>query len=43
MDTPIPSGVLAQEFAYHGLAPSALRETTRARTLLDQIYVEIQR
>src|SRR5436190_9743021 len=26
MDTPVPSGVLAEEFAYHGLTPSFLKE-----------------
>ena len=43
MDTPVPSGVLAEEFAYHGLAPSFLKEMTRARELLDEIYIEIKK
>ena len=43
MDTPVPSGVLAEEFAYHGLAPCFLKEMTQARDLLDSIYTEIKR
>jgi hypothetical protein len=43
MDTPVPSGVLAEEFAYHGLAPSFLKEMHQARELLDEIYTEIKR
>lgn len=43
MDTPVPSGVLAEEFAYHGLAPSFLKEMHQARELLDEIYSEIKR
>ena len=42
MDTPVPSGVLAEEFAYHGLAPSFLKEIRQARQLLDNIYTEIK-
>jgi hypothetical protein len=43
MDMPIPSGVLAEEFAYHGLAPSFLKERHFATVLLDQIYTAIKR
>jgi hypothetical protein len=43
MDMPIPSGVLAEEFAYHGLAPSFLKERHSATVLLDQIYTAIKR
>jgi len=43
MDAPIPSGVLASEFAYHGLAPAHLKEMHEARELLDQIYTEIKK
>lgn len=43
MDTPVPSGVLAEEFAYHGLAPSFLKESHAAREMLDEIYTEIKR
>jgi hypothetical protein len=43
MDTPVPSGVLAEEFAYHGLAPSFLKEMHQARELLDEIYTEIKK
>lgn len=43
MDTPVPSGVLAEEFAYHGLAPAYLKEMVQARELLDEIYTEIKR
>ena len=43
MDAPIPSGVLAEEFAYHGLAPSFLKEMHQARELLDKIYTEIKK
>lgn len=43
MDAPIPSGVLASEFAYHGLAPAHLKEMHQARELLDQIYSEIKK
>jgi hypothetical protein len=43
MDAPIPSGVLAEEFAYHGLAPSFLKEIHQARELLDEIYTEIKK
>jgi hypothetical protein len=43
MDTPVPSGVLAEEFAYHGLAPSFLKEMTKARDLLDEILTELKR
>ena len=42
MDTPVPSGILAKEFAYHGLAPSFLKEMHQARELLDEIYTEIK-
>jgi hypothetical protein len=42
MDTPVPSGVLAEEFAYHGLTPSFLKEIHQARELLDEIYTEIK-
>jgi hypothetical protein len=42
MDTPVPSGVLAEEFAYHGLAPSFLKEMHHARQVLDEIYTEIK-
>ena len=42
MDAPIPSGVLAEEFAYHGLAPSFLREMHQAQELLDQICSELR-
>lgn len=43
MDTPIPSGVLAEEFAYHGFAPSHVKELHQAHELLDEIYTEIKR
>jgi hypothetical protein len=43
MDTPVPSGVLAEEFAYHGLAPSFLKERHSARMLLEEIYTEIKK
>ena len=43
MDAPIPSGMLASEFAYHGLAPAHLKEMHEARELLDQIYTEIKK
>jgi len=43
MDTPVPSGVLAEEFAYHGLASSFLKEMTQARNLLDDIYTEVKK
>ena len=43
MDAPIPSGVLASEFAYHGLAPAHLKEMHKARELLDTIYTEIKK
>ena len=43
MDTPVPSGVLAEEFAYHGLAPSFLKEMHQARELLNDIYTDIKR
>lgn len=44
MDTPVPSGIgLAAEFAYHGLAPSFLKEMHQAQHLLDSIYSEIKR
>ena len=43
MDTPIPSGVLAEEFAYHGFAPSHVKELHRAHELLDEIYTEIKK
>jgi hypothetical protein len=43
MDTPIPSGVLAEEFAYHGFAPSHVKELHQAHELLDEIYIEIKR
>ena len=43
MDTPIPSGLLAAEFAYHGLTPSFLHETHQAHQLLDEIYTEIKK
>jgi hypothetical protein len=43
MDAPIPSGMLASEFAYHGLAPAHLKEMHEARELLDQIYSEIKK
>jgi hypothetical protein len=44
MDTPVPSGVgLAAEFAYHGLAPSFLKEIHRAQQLLDSIYTEVKK
>jgi len=43
MDMPVPSGVLAEEFAYHGLAPSFLKERHEARMLLDVIYTEIKK
>ena len=42
MDTPIPSGVLAEEFAYHGFAPSHVKELHQAHELLDEIYTEIK-
>jgi hypothetical protein len=42
MDAPIPSGVLAEEFAYHGLAPSFLREMHQAHELLDQICTALK-
>jgi hypothetical protein len=42
MDTPVPGGVLAEEFAYHGLAPSFLKEMHLARELLDEVYTEIK-
>src|SRR5215471_29258 len=43
MDTPIPSGVLAEEFAYHGFAPSHVKELHQAHQLLDEIYTEIKK
>jgi len=44
MDTPVPSGVgLAAEFAYHGLAPSFLKEMHQAQQRLGSIYSEIKR
>jgi hypothetical protein len=43
MDAPIPSGVLAEEFAYHGLAPSYLRAMHQAHELLDQICTELHK
>jgi hypothetical protein len=43
MDAPIPSGVLASEFAYHGLAPAHLEEMREARELLDKIYTELRK
>jgi len=44
MDTPIPSGVgLAAEFAYHGLAPSFLKEMHKAQQLLDSVYTEVKK
>jgi hypothetical protein len=43
MDTPVPSGVLAEEFAYHGLAPSFLKEMHQARELLEEIYCEVKK
>jgi hypothetical protein len=43
MDTPVPSGVLAETFAYHGLAPSFLRELHQAHELLDEIYTEVKK
>src|SRR5579859_4205466 len=43
MDMPVPSGILAEGFAYHGLAPSFLKERHLATVLLDQIYSEIKR
>jgi hypothetical protein len=43
MDTPVPSGVLAETFAYHGLAPSYLREMHQAHELLDEIYTEVKK
>jgi len=43
MDTPIPSGVLAEEFAYHGFAPSHVKELHQAHELLDEIYTEIKK
>jgi hypothetical protein len=42
MDAPIPSGVLAEEFAYHGLARSFLKEMQEARQLLDKICLEVK-
>ena len=43
MDAPIPCGMLASEFAYHGLAPTHLKEMHEARDLLDQIYTQIKK
>jgi len=43
MDAPIPSGVLAEEFAYHGLAPSFLKEMHQACERLEEICAEIMR
>jgi hypothetical protein len=43
MDTPIPSGVLAEEFAYHGFAPSHVKELQQAHELLDTIYTNIKK
>ena len=43
MDTPIPSGVLAEEFAYHGFAPSHVKELHQAHELLDAIYANIKK
>jgi hypothetical protein len=43
MDTPVPSGVLAETFAYHGLAPSFLKEMHQAHEMLDEIYTEVKR
>lgn len=43
MDTPIPSGLLAEEFAYHGFAPLHVKELHQAHQLLDEIYTEIKR
>lgn len=43
MDTPVPAGVLAEEFAYHGLTPSFLKEIHQAQQLLDEIYTEIKK
>jgi hypothetical protein len=36
-------GMLASEFAYHGLAPAHLKEMHQARELLDQIYTDIKK
>jgi hypothetical protein len=43
MDMPVPSGMLAGEFAYHGLAPAVLNEVHNARELIDGISTEIKR
>jgi hypothetical protein len=43
MDTPVPGGVLAETFAYHGLAPSFLKEMHQAHELLDEIYTEVKK
>jgi hypothetical protein len=43
MDTPVPSGILAETFAYHGLTPSFLKEMHKAHELLDEIYAEIKK
>lgn len=43
MDAPIPSGVLAEEFAYHGLARSFLKELHETRQLIDEIYLAVQK
>jgi len=44
MDTPVPNSVgLAAEFAYHGLAPSFLKEMHQAQQLVGSIYSEIKK